>query len=423
MINLSNFKPMDDIIRKFGAWLLMIMPLVALLNPWEVAILYGLSIRVIDLIFLLSLNTGILHILFYGKLRRNVLIFLVLVIFIYLITLLGLMVVPDYQVAWPPLFRFTQTILWGGLALLFIKSKKEFKIIIRNIIFAGDILSVFSVYLYMTNKGLHRIAGFFSAAGGEGLGRQASYNEIGAIYTLAILLSLYCLFWDSGYLWKRENIKFYVGFILNLIGLILVQSRSAIFALFVGCIVLVFPRLKRIFIHGIITKSTIKYMNIILMTIFIIIVGTTYIIRINRLSATFIKGSSEYISAITRIALWIKSINIWLDGILNFLLGYGFRTTDRFLGVASAHNFFLNISLWLGLLGLFPILFIIVWPILKIRKNKDLETIPIASITTSIAFIVSIFGNVLVDPFYGGTTFLLLYAAMAVSNSKKYRGY
>ena len=97
---------------------------------------------------------------------------------------------------WAPLFRFVQTLLWGLLSLSFIKNRRELEIISRNIIVAGTILASFSIYFYLVDSNLHRIAGFFSKAGGEGYNNQASFNEIGALYALSALLSLCYLFFN-----------------------------------------------------------------------------------------------------------------------------------------------------------------------------------------------------------------------------------
>jgi len=416
---MSNTYPFKDFLNRFGVRLLMLMPLISLTNVWKIATFSGLSIRVIDLLFLLTLFICAQYIFLHKKIRRGVLLYLGLILTLHLVSLFGLIILPDYQVNWPALLRFTQTMLWGGLALVFVRNKKDLKIIARNVIIAGTVLASFSIYLRLTKEGLHRIAGFFSAAGGAGLDRQAGFNEIGALYALASLLSLYYMYWDGKTLWQWKTITFGFCLFLNLIGLILVQSRSAFLAFTIGCFAFIFPQIKKLLVQGKVSSWTITYTITILIVSILIAAGSVYFAGVNRLMRTFMPESNEYTSAITRFALWNKAIQIWLDRVPYFLLGYGFRTAGRFLGTESAHNLFLNIGLWLGLVGFFSMTLILMWPTIKTIKSNNPATAAMTVTTFSVALVVSIFGNVLADPFYGGCTFLLLYAAMAVSYTQK----
>lgn len=411
--------------ERIGVSLLILMPLISLMNIWEVATLNNLSIRGIDLLFLLAWSIWIQHILLYNKIRRNVLLFLGLVLTFFLISLVGLIVLPDYQIHWLSMLRFIQTLLWGALALSFVKSNRDLDIITGNIIVAGAILGLFSIYLLLTHSGLHRIAGFFSAAGGEGLGRQASFNEIGALYALASLLSLCYLIRQRKNSQRWKVITFTIGFVLNIIGLVLVQSRSAFIAFVIGGFVLILPEvktlLKGLFIYARVNKQAIIYSIIILTSIFIL-ASSIYFLEVNRILRTFLVGSSEYVSMHTRFILWNEGVKVWLNNASSFLLGYGFRSTYRFIEAESAHNFFLNIGLWLGIAGLIPMTILVMWPTIKAAKRiKDYEIARIIIAASSVALVVSMFGNVLVDPFYGGCTFLVLYGAFGVLSNKKQR--
>jgi hypothetical protein len=407
--------------RRLGVSLLAAMPLVSLTNIWEVATIGGLSIRGIDLLFLLTLVVWVYHILSFGKVRRGVPLFFGLISTFFLISLFGSIALSDYQVQWYAMLRFTQTLLWGGLALSFVRNSRDLEIITRNIVIAGTILAVFSIYLYLTDSGWHRIAGFFSVAGGEGFGAQASFNEIGALYALAALLSICYLLW-FGKSFQRWRLLIGIDFFLNVIGLIFVQSRSAIIAFFIGLVaLLILPKLKNLFIYGKVSRCLITYSITILIVGVIIVISSTYLVEVDRLTRTFLPGSSEYISAVTRLSLWNRASQVWLSKTPYFLLGYGFRSSFRFIGAESAHNFFLNIGLWLGLAGLIPILVLLIWPLIKLSSKIKCPYSNVVVATFSVALVVSMFGNVLVDPFYGGCTFLILYGALAASHPLKTR--
>lgn len=404
------------ITEQVGVSLLILMPLVSLTNVWESAPFHGLSIRGIDLLFLLTWWVWAQHIFLYRKVRRGIILFLGLVSSAFLISLFGLIVLPKYQVNWPPLLRFVQTLLWGGLALSFVRNERDLKAIARSVIAAGALLGSYSFYLYLTEHGLQRIAGYFSAAGGAGLGRQASFNEIGALYALAAVLALNYLFWGNKGSQRWESIAIITGFLLNVLGLVLVQSRSAFLAFFIGSSALFLRglNLRRLLTAGRINKKAIIFSTTILAIAAFILISTAHLVAVDRISRTFVSGSSEYISASTRLILWHGGIRVWLDKAPYFLLGYGFRSTGRFIGAESAHNFFLNIGLWLGVAGLVPVLILLIWPVLK-RRAGGQEIAGVAVAAAAVALTVSMFGNTLVDPFYGGCTFLILYGSLAAS--------
>ena len=410
-----------DFTKRLGLGLLGLMPLVSLTNVWEVTNFKGLHIRLIDLLFILLWYIWIHHVFLHGTVRRDVILFLGLVTIFFLISFLGSVFLPQYQVQWPALFRFAQTLLWGGLALAFVRSDRGLKVIVRNVIIVGIVLSLYSLYLYCTEPGLHRIAGFFSTAGGAGFGRQASFNEIGALYALADVLSLNYLFWGNRGVQRWKSVMPIIGFLLNTLGLVLVQSRSAFLAFTIGSFVLFFPHLKRLLISGKIGKKAIIFGIGILIGSIVIIISSSYLVTVNRISRTFLPGSSEYISASTRVVLWHKTIGqIMTSGMPYFLVGYGFRSSIRLIGAASSHNFFLNIGLWLGLAGLVLTIILLIWPIIKVKRETGGQMVIDAAVAAiSVALTVSMFGNTLADPFYGGCTFLISYGSVAASLSSR----
>jgi|GEM_PF-3738055 len=414
-LHTSRISTSNDLVKRLGVRFLILMPLVSLTNIWEVTRLGELSIRGVDILFVLVWCIWVIFVLLYGKIYRSVLLFIGLVSIFFLVSFIGLAFLPDYQVQWPNLFRFAQTILWGGLALSFVKNKQDLNIIVGNIVVSGAVLSLFSIYLYLATPGLHRIAGFFSAAGGEGFGGQASFNEIGALYSLAALLSLCYLFWGNKDFQRWKIVTIAIGFILNLIGLVLVQSRSAFLAFVVGCFALILPELNKLFVYGRVSKKIVTFGITILIIGVLIVVSSIYFLEVNRMLRTFIVESSEYTSAITRLILWDEAAKVWLSKASYFLIGYGFGSADRFIDAESAHNFFLDIGLWLGVAGLLPVIILLIWPTVKAAsRTMDLLAARIVIVTFFVALTVSMFGSTLIDPFYGGCTFLLLYGALGV---------
>jgi len=400
--------------RCIGVGLLAIMPLIMLTNAWKITEYNGLSIRYIDLLFLLTWLVWGLQTVLTCRINRGFPAFLGLILILFTISLIGLSILPIYQVKWQELFRFAQTLLWGALALSFVRTMEDAKIIFRNIAVSGAVLSLFSIYLYIIVPDLHRIAGFFSAAGGEGISIQASYNEIGALYALASILTMNSLLGDrqSSRKWK---FVLYAMLILNIIGLILVQSRSAFLGLIVGGIAFIAPEIKRLILYGKLNIRIITYGSIGLAISVMVVLGPS-LLTINRYILTFSQGTSEYGSAVTRLILWDRGIEAWIETVPHFLIGYGFGSTEQIIGSVTTENFFLNICLWLGIAGLVVALALLLWPVIEASerpKNSRIATLALSILL--VTGVISMFGNTLVDPFYGGCTFLTLYTILATS--------
>ncbi|MQM37967.1 hypothetical protein KBTX_01971 [wastewater metagenome] len=409
-------------IKRLGTILLGWMPLVGLANPWQLATVSGLSIRATDLLFVVLWSLWLLHVSGKGAINRRVLLFIGLVLGLYLVAALGVLISPFYRVEWAPFFRFTQTLLWGALALAFITRPRELRVVTKNIVLAGAFLGLSSIYIYSQQAGLHRVAGYFSSAGGAGYSGQASFNGIAALYALAATLSLCYLLWDKRSLLWTNRIMLGVGFALNFIGLILVQSRSGFLAFGVGCLAIFIPETKRFAIYGKLNKRLLGGAAVVVMVGIGIILGSEEMAGVNRLTQTFVSGSSEYHSMVTRLVLWREAFAGWFAETPRIFLGIGFGSGERLLALESAHNFFLNVSLWLGLVGLILVLILLIWPILPLNSNRRevgkahsesglCSRFGIAAF--SVAMVVSLTGNVLVGPLYGSSTFLVLYGACA----------
>src|SRR5439155_7913808 len=121
----------------------------------------------------------------------------------------------------PRYLRYILTLSWGALAFTFLGTERRFDTYLKVVVLHGVIMGAVSLGLYLVNPPLRRIAGYFSFAGGEGLDRQASYNEWGAVYALSLTILLWRLYRRALSLLQLGA----AGIILT--GLLLVQSRSA----------------------------------------------------------------------------------------------------------------------------------------------------------------------------------------------------
>ncbi len=414
--NWFNHQAACKFTRSPGVMLLEAMPLVSLTNVFVLINIGESSIRVIDFLFVFLWFIMAILIFQRGRILRKVLVYTILVISFLLLSLLGFAFMFNYQVQWAYLLRFLETLLWGSLALFFVRSEKSLERIFKSIIVTGSILSMYSIYLFFKDHSLHRIAGFFSAAGGMGLNRQASFNEIGALYALAAVLAANYIFWNSRITQVLQKKLIVIGWILNVIGLILVQSRSAFFAFAIGLLTILFPFFKNVFVFGKVSRKAFLYTFLLLAATGIIIIISSNTLPINRISRTFIPGTNEYISAVMRIILWEKAFQVWLDRLPYFIIGYGFHSSTRLIGAESSENFFLDIGVWFGLLGITLMTAILILPIKWINDiNRNQMIINASAGALLVALTVSITGSVLLDPFYGGCTLLVLYGSVAAS--------
>jgi O-antigen ligase len=399
------------------------MPLVALTNPWAVIMLrcspeHSVAVRGIDVLFLVVCFLCALDVLHDGRIRQTALLLLSLIAALLMVSFVGGALVPGYRVDWPSLIRFAEVLSWGVLAVTLVRNQKVFAAIVWNIVLAGAVLASFSIYLGLTNHNLHRIAGFLSAAGSAGYGQQASFNEIGALFTLATLLALSLL--------SRQDMEFrrcvfpwaLGGVLLNGAGLLLVQSRSAFFALAVGVVAIPASSLAKALLFGRLSKAVRQWLAIgMMLGVALLFVSFQYM-TVNRLANTFGSGTSEQSSALARVPLWGEALQNWISSTGHFLFGGGFGSAKYVLGAASSHNFFLDISLSCGLVGLVCVMAFLIWPLRTLAqagRRSLTRDAALAAVWT--VLVVGFFGNTPVDPFYGGATFLLLYGALGAAQS------
>jgi O-antigen ligase len=142
-------------------------------------------------------------------------------------------------------------------------------------------------------------------------------------------------------------------------------------------------------------------------------------LAINRLTKSFILGSNAYESMEVRFDLWLRSVGLWTDNIGAFFLGYGSQSIPNLIGSPTADSFYLDHALSEGLLGLMLLLALVITPALQVWSAGHLTREASLGILVSVvALTVSLTGNVLVDPLYGGVTFSLLYGLLSVYGSR-----
>jgi hypothetical protein len=262
-----------------------------------------------------------------------------------------------------------------------------------------------SIAVYIANPSLHRVAGFISAGDGEFLDVKASYNEIGALFALVMVLGLQRLSMPGEHpIGRTFGLFGLLG--VNFIGLLLTQSRSAALALVCGYVAVL-----------LICRMSGRAFNILLLggsalsaLWFVIHDG----LSINRFSESVIEESSAYTSMLLRFSLWDQSYQLWTDNPVNLFFGVGAKNMNYYLGAITSDSFFLDHLAAEGLIGLLFILALLVWPLWRLRGRGSVKPGEnVAFLTLAVAMTVSITGNVLVDPYYGGITFLLLYGFSA----------
>ena len=399
-------------VERLGYVFLVSMPPVSLLSIFKITQIGGLSIRPIDILFLCLLCLWILQIIQLGKIHKNLATLFVSLTIFFFVTLLGGLFTYDDNFNAPKYIRFVQTMLWGMFALAFIDNEEKLNRLLANITAAGVILAVSSIYIFLTIPGLHRIGGFISFADGEGSDRQDSYNEVGALYALVV----------SIFLWRHyKNLLSKLDFLkisIVLFGMILAQSRSSFVAVALAILFLLSFDILNIRAAKV-TKKSIR----LIIAIMAATVGAIFFaeyLTINRLTDSFNNSSSANASTNIRFYLWGKGFSLLEQNVGTLFLGYGNALFTRKLGAASTDNFFLDSALSVGIIGTVVILAIILTPSLTVWKaGRYSRHACLGVLVTIVALTVSLTGNVVVDPMYGGITFLLLYALVSVQVSTK----
>jgi O-antigen ligase len=395
-----------EAIDRLGCHLIILLPIAALANVLVVGRLWGLSIRPTDLVFVSAVALWMfrvgLEVVGPGEVNR----YLVVVGSLVGLSLVGEAILGN-SIDWPRYLRFIQTMLWGVLAFAFVRSEKQFNLFLNMVILLGMIMGGVSIGLYLVDPELHRIAGYVSFAGGEGLDVQASYNEWGALFAVALVI-LFCR------LHKRSmTLGWAASFVAVLSGLLLTQSRSAFLAAVAALCVLLFLSFKGLYVPG--TGKGRLVWILLLLAVVGGAVAITSSSAINRVADSLVYGSNAEESIETRFDLWQRSLDLGSSSVYRFLVGYGNQSFVNRIDGPTADNFYLDHWVSEGFIGLMLVLMILIRPALKVwHAEPSAKAGTLGVLVLLVALVVSLTGNVLVDPTYGGITFALLYGLLSV---------
>lgn len=396
----------SGVVDRLGFLCVLAMPVVALTNLFSLTKFVDLNVRPTDVLFTAAWIFWGWKVAWTMRLHRSLTTLLFMLGGLMFVTLLGILLF-DNAVGWPRYLRFTQTLSWAALAFTFLETERRVEKYASAVVLVSVIIGAVSIGLYLIDPTLHRIAGYFSFAGGEGLEGQASFNEWGALYALSLTVLLWRLY--RGTLSKVHLVS--GGIILG--GLLLVQSRSAFLAVAAVVIILLGLYAKRLYREGLPGRSAMVLLGLAATMALIAIASEG--LTLNRLSESLVPGSGAYFSMQSRFDVWQLSMDLWNAGVLRFLLGYGGESFASRIDSPTADSFYLDHGLSQGLLGLVFVLAILIMPALKL-KHDPLATFGI--LIVAVALTVSLTGNVLADPTYGGVTFSLLYGLLAIHHRR-----
>jgi hypothetical protein len=399
-------------IDRLGFYVIVAMPLAALTNVFSLAQIGSLHIRLTDILF----STAVLLLVFsvsLGTFPRNGFGTYAYKIVTLLSIAASCTLFLEYSVDWWRYLRLIETLLWGAFALMFIKTEAQCQTLMNSVVASMSVLSIASVYIYIEHPGLQRIAGYFSFADGRGLPVQASYNEIGALFALALAV----LCWRT--LWGGWSLSRYIMLALMMGGLVFDQSRSGFLAAAVVLGIFIALLIGRMVRDGPTLRSAIPLLYVV-----ILLAGSiagSRLLPVNRISETFISGSGSDMSVLARYDLWNRAVELWTADSSRFFLGYGSERFANLMGSSTADSFYLDHGVSEGFIGLSIILSILFAPVLRVIRQGIFERIAtLALLILVVIMIVSITGNVLVDPMVGGVTFSLLYGLAAARSYESF---
>jgi hypothetical protein len=401
MISATQTQPGPSRLNRAGALLVVAMPLFALINLIPFAHLGSLAIRPTDLLFVLAGLALGLDMLFNLRAPKGVIRYCCIIVFLLAITGLGDLVFPN-SVDWPRYLRFIETMLWGALALAFIRQEKQLRRYGNMVLLCAVVVGGSSVYFFVTNPELQRIAGYMALDPEvDGL-----LNEWGGFYVLAMAILLSRVY-SGGWSLVRFAILGLIG-----VGLLLLQSRSAFLAM--GLIIFVFMVL---WIRKIKRRESRWHSFVSVMCLLGLIAGIflgSEMLPVNRIKESFNPKSFEAGSTQERYVGWRKSKELWGASAPRFLFGYGNKKFVGLLRGPTSESFYFDHGVGEGFISLMLIMALLVTPVLTLRHEgiKSQRYVLVMLITLN-ALLVSVTGNVLVDPIFGGVTFGMLYGNLS----------
>lgn len=403
--------------RELGARILALFPIAGFFNFFQLAVIGSFSVRPADVLFVVVGILFFLNVISSARINKIAVVAILILSCFSLSALTGLIYENGIFFDCAKFLRFTQTMFWGVFAAYFMRSEVDFLRLVYFIVIIGAVIGFVGVYFLVTVPEVHRIAGFYTVAGGEGFEGQASFNELGAFCSFSMTLAIAIII-------QKKNITAMTFWLLifgvsfSCMGLILTQSRSGLMALIVSLVIFLVLRLFNV--NGLKSiKANIRSFlaaAMILVGTMVLVVFIQSISTVDRFMETFQAGSNAYESAMTRLSLWQKGFDYLASDPSYLVVGHGGRWLPANLGPFTLENFFLDTSIAYSLLGSFLVLIYFLYPVVVAEKysgkNNWLSSLII--ISSVIVVVVGMFGNVVVDPFFGGAIFLVLYGAGSV---------
>ncbi|WP_135229240.1 O-antigen ligase family protein [Deinococcus fonticola] len=287
--------------------------------------------------------------------------------------------------------RILSTLLWAP-AIVNLAYGKKYDLD-GVFVFTSSILALSSILIFFTVPNLHRIAGPFSYAGGDGLGTQASYNEWGALLCLAAALCLNRL---------MDRLSLYYSFclLICLFGLVLTQSRSSLLAFVIMSVLLMFDRIvKNLRAKQFSFWSTTPIFYALPVAFLYSYVSEK--IKLDRISDSFMTDTNSNDSILTRFVYWKDSYDLWAENFNTLFFGSGTLRFHALVGLTS-DNYFLDLLSIFGLISLF--LFIIY--VCLLIYNSERGSVKFIFLTGMLS--ISLTGSTLADPIIGALYYIVL---------------
>lgn len=410
-VSLERAELSHRFLNQLGYGLLLLMPIVSLVNILSIGKLGDLNIRPSDVVFVVTGMVWILHTGIRLQALRYEFGLLLCISLLIVLTGFASSIIPGYVVDWPRWIRFIQTMMWGVYALAFIRTSGGWVGFTNCVALSGSIIGASSLALQIINPELHRIAGFISTSAGEEFDEQLSFNEIGAVHALVAVLMLGRIFGNrmSNFAWA--------ALILNVLGLIFTQSRSSYLAVIVFICVYVALALLYGAMNMRLRKGTLLAIVVLVFLVLAITISGKYL-ALDRLEG--ISGGFRDESTVIRLSLWSLALKILGEAdIWSLLFGYGSKTLPNLIGGPTLDSFYLDHLLSEGVIGL-GVIFLILFSPLALgnaegRRNHNLALWGVATV----ALVVSLTGNVLVNPFYGAVTMVILWGAISSTSTPR----
>jgi hypothetical protein len=397
--------------ERVGYALIAAMPLLALVDLFPIAHLGSLNIRPTDPLFVFAWVLCGFDLLFSMRAPNGFMAFVVGILLIVSATVIGVLFLGN-SVDWRSYGRFIQTLLWGGLAIAFIRTERQFQRYGDMVILCALVASAISLYFYIRNPELQRVAASFAEIE-EAPDVPGGINAWASFYVLALIILLWRVYRGT-WSFRRVGAMGLISF-----GLLLIQSRSAFLSF--GLMTLVFMGLwvRRMNREGLDWRA-VAAIGCLLALVVGIVTGSDYL-PVNRIKDSFVSGSWEDVSTKDRYIGWRRSRQmIWDANAAQLMVGYGNERFPYLSGTPTSESFYFDHGVSEGFPALGIMLMLLLAPAFKLRRKGIFShQFILAMLITMNALLVSITGNVFVAPILGGTTLTLLYGTFSVNRQAR----